>query len=166
MGLLSVLACLPKHLHVLFVWALPSDVWGQESCNAKAVPAIAELDSEESAQAACSQSGTAGKPSRSDASKALVYKHKKLVEDRITACETQYEIKIPISGLRAGPEAQPQKAVQPQAALSTSSSTSKHPTSAAPCFRLVRLICLVFKRGPDCFSASGKMHLCLCLHSE
>ena len=39
-GLLSVLACLPSHLDVKFVWALPDDVWGQETFNAGDVPQI------------------------------------------------------------------------------------------------------------------------------
>ena len=42
-GLLSVLACLPSHLEVRFVWALPAHVWEKRTFNRKPIPQIASL---------------------------------------------------------------------------------------------------------------------------
>ena len=44
-GLLSVLAlgCLPSHLEVRFVWALPAHVWGKCTFNRKPLPQVASL---------------------------------------------------------------------------------------------------------------------------
>ena len=41
-GLLSVLTCLPSHLEVRFVWALPAHVW-ERTFNRKPIPQIASL---------------------------------------------------------------------------------------------------------------------------
>ena len=127
-GLLSVLARLPKDLSVKFVWALPADIWGRNTFNARDVPEIGSLPT----------SGMC-------AIKALADEDKQLVKTRIRACETQYKIAIPISVFPAEPRGPPpdqppslpQKPEQPKAVLSMGDSLARHPTSAPPSFLLV-----------------------------
>ena len=110
------------------MWALPADMWGRDSFNARDVPAMDSLPT-----------------SGMHAIQALVDEDKQLVDHRIKACETQYKIAIPISVFQAEPRGPPpdqppglpQKPEQPKAALSMGDSMARHPTFAPPSFLLV-----------------------------
>ncbi|CAK0731510.1 hypothetical protein CVIRNUC_000004 [Coccomyxa viridis] len=139
-GLLSVLACLPSHLDVKFVWALPDDLWGQETFNARDVPEIADLSSPMSSRGAGSKrivktvkasmpvtdesakEYTAAEPRSSRVSKEaimqLVDRDVALVERRVAACKRQYKIAIPLTR------------DAPQASLSIASSLARSSASA------------------------------------
>ena len=139
-GLLSVLACLPSHLDVRFVWALPGDVRAQDTFNARDVPQIADLSSPKSSSRAGSkrpvetdkvsmpvtgeseQEGIAAEsrvPRVGKAIMQLVDRDVALVERRVAACKKQYKIAIPLT---RNP---------PQASLSIASSLSKRTASTA-----------------------------------
>ena len=116
-GLLSVLACLPSHLEVRFVWALPAHVWEKHTFNRKPIPQIASLSypspqgrahSKEHVQTAekstlataeSAKDGTAAEANvfgvGRQAIKELVDRDVTLVEERMAACETQFKMSIP-----------------------------------------------------------------------
>ena len=139
-GLLSVLACLPSHLDVRFVWALPGDVWAKDTFNARDVPQIADLSSLKSSSRAGSkrpvetdkvsmpvtgeseQEGIAAEsrvPRVGKAIMQLVDRDVALVERRVAACKKQYKIAIPLTRK------------PPQASLSIASSLARSTASTA-----------------------------------
>ena len=139
-GLLSVLACLPSHLDVRLVWALPHDVWAQDTFNARDIPQIADLSIPKSSNKAGSkrsvgtdkvsmpatdesgEEGIADEPRVSRVIRAimqLVDRDVALVERRVAACKTQYKIAIPLTRK------------PPQASLSIASSLARSTASTA-----------------------------------
>ena len=139
-GLLSVLACLPPHLDVRFLWALPDELWAQDTFNARDVPRIADLSSPTGSSRAGSkrrvetdkvsmpvtgeseQRGIAAarRVSRvNEAIRELVGRDVALVERRVAACKKQYKIAIPLTRR------------PPQASLSIASSLARSTASAA-----------------------------------
>ena len=143
-GLLSVLACLPLHLEVRFVWALPAEVWEQSTFNRRPIPQIASLsqpvhtdktnikkhvstaagsliagyESVQKRTAAEAQMYAAMK----QAIKQLVNRDVALVERRMAACKTQFKVSVPVT--RDAPHTVPQPCMQdrPQATLKAASS--------------------------------------------
>ena len=154
--LLSVLACLPTHLGVRFVWALPHDVWAQDTFNARDVPQIADLSIPKSSSKAGSkrrvgtdkvsmpatdesgEEGIADEPHLSRVNRAimqLVDRDAALVERRVEACKKQYKIAIPLTRK------------PPQASLSIASSLARSIASTAWGLCPVRLPPLSCLRG-------------------
>ena len=132
------------------MWALPDDVWGQETFNARDVPQIADLSSPMSSSTAGSKRRVkTAKASRSVADESeeegiaaieprisrvgkeaimrLVDRDVTLVERRVAACERQYKIAIPLTR------------DAPQASLGIASSLARSTASAAWGFCLVGL---------------------------
>ena len=115
--LLSVLACLPSHLQVRFVWALPAHVWEKHIFNRKVIPQIASLSYPSSTgsdhskmdvqtaeertdtTAECAEDGTAAEADGFGVGrqtiKELVDRDVTLVEERVAACEMQFKMSIP-----------------------------------------------------------------------
>ncbi len=161
-GLLSVLACLPAHLEVRFVWALPAQVWASKTFNSRDVPQIDDLSppaptsrartkkrtgTAEGSLSAASESaddGTAAEMRMSgvgkQAIKKLVDRDVALVETRLAACEMQFKMAVHV--ICSAPRNPPQTPTQgrPQASLSTTSSMSKSAASAVLMSRLVRFL--------------------------
>ena len=158
-GLLSVLACLPRHLEVVFVWALPSHVWAQKIFKRKPVPqtSLSQLTdracSKEQVKTAEGTLSTSDESSEDDtaaerraprvsqhAIKELVDKDVALVERRVAACEIQFKMGIPLP--RDVPRALSQTDTQggPQASLSTASSMARSAASAVRGPRPVRFL--------------------------
>ena len=163
-GLLSVLACLPAHLEVRFVWALPNEVWARSTFNRKPVPQIASLsrlvstgrvrskkrvetaDGSLSVADESAEDGTAAETRASgvgkQAIKELVDRDVTLVESRVAACETQFKMAVPVtcSAPRDPPQTHMQGRLQgrPQASLSMTNSMAKSAASAVWGSQLVR----------------------------
>ena len=188
-GLLSVLACLPWHLEVRFVWALPAHVWAQSTFNARDVPQIADLSSPlrssiagrkkhvktaERSMIATDESaedGTAAETRASGAGKQaimeLVDRDVPLVERRVTACKTQLKISIPVTS--AAPEALSQTRMQgrPQASVSAASSMARSAAFAVLGSHQVRCLPSLYPcssyssaRKASYKSADGDLRLC------
>ena len=188
-GLLSVLACLPMHLEVSFVWALPAHVWGQSTFNARAVPQIADLSNPMSSSKADSkkhvktakrsviatnesaEDGSAAETRASGAGKQaireLVDRDVPLVERRITACKIQLKMSIPLTC--DAPDALSQTRMQgkPQASVSTASSMARGAASAVQGSHLVRSLpsmspCSSYNnaRKASYKSTNGDLRLC------
>ena len=143
-GLLSVLACLPAHLEVRFVWALPAEVWEQGTFNRKPIPQIASLsqpvhtgkessrkhvETAEGALIAGGKSAEKDNAAKADvfgvskqAIKQLVDRDVTLVERRVATCETQFKVSVPVT--RDAPHTVPQPRMQdrPRATLRAASS--------------------------------------------
>ena len=158
---LSVLACLPSHLEVRLLWALPAGVWGHSTFNRKAVPQIARLSRSVHTGKARGKKGvkpaagsiiatreraedeTAAKTCASgvgkQAIKELVDRDAALVERRVAACERQLKMSIPPT--HAAPRALSQTCIKgrPQASLSTASRIDRSAAPAVWGLRLVRL---------------------------
>ena len=161
-GLLSVLACLPAHLEVRFVWALPAEVWEQSTLNRRPVPQIASLSravhtSKESsrkhvktagestdAPGGSAEDGTAAEAQRyaamKQAIKQLVDRDVALVERHVAACETQFKIAIPQPHYARCAPPQAHMSSRPQASLSTASSMAGGAVSAVQGPRLVHIL--------------------------
>lgn len=161
-GLLSVLACLPRHLEVVFVWALPAHVWAQKIFNRKPVPHPDGLSRSVPTDRACSKEqvktaeatlSASDESSEDDtaaetraprlsqhAIKELVDKDVALVVRRVAACEIQFKMGIPLP--RDVPRALSQTDTQggPQASLSTASSMARSAASAVRGPRPVRFL--------------------------
>ena len=76
-GLLAVLAWLPGHLEVEFVWVLPIEIWQKQTFNSRDVP---ELDSDNKISL-----------SQQD----LISTKEELVAQRLEACRVQFKVGIP-----------------------------------------------------------------------
>ena len=161
-SLLSVLACLPAHLEVRFVWALPAEVWEQGTFNRRPIPQIGSLSqavhtSKESsrkhvetagertdAPGESAEDGTAAEAqmfaAMKQAIKQLVERDVTLVERRVAACETQFEIAIPQPHYARCAPPQTHMPSRPQASLSTASSMAGGAVSAVRGPRLVHFL--------------------------
>ena len=161
LSFLSVLACLPSHLEVRLLWALPADVWGHSTFNRKAVPQIACLSRPVQTGRARSkkqvrtaegsmietheraEDGTAAKTRVSgvgkQAIKELVDRDVALVERRVAACERQLKMSIPPNHAARRALSQTRMKGRPPACLSTASRIARSAASAVWGLRLVRL---------------------------
>ena len=188
-GLLSVLACLPWHLEMRFVWALPAHVWGQSTFNARAVPQIADMSSPMSSSRAGSKrhvktaersiyatdesakDGFAAETRASGTGKQvireLVDRDVPLVERRVAACKIQLKMSIPLT--YDAPDALSQTRMQgrPQASVRIASSMARSIASAVQGSHPVRSLpslspCSSYSsaRKASYKSADGDLRLC------
>ena len=161
-GLLSVLACLPSHLEVRFVWALPAEVWEQSTFNRKPIPQIASLSQpvhidkahirkHVNTAAGSLIAGYEGVEKRTAAEAQMYAASKQAIEQlmdrdvalvgrRVAACKTQFKVSIPVT--RDAPHTVPQPRMQdrPQATLKAASSMVGSAASAVQGSRLVRFL--------------------------
>ena len=151
-GLLSVLACLPSHLEVKFIWALPADVCRHSTFNRKTVPQIASLSRPAHTGRARSnkhvktakgsmieaheraEDGTAAETRApgvgKQAIKELVDRDVALVERRVAACEAQLKMCIPPTHDAPRALTQPRTQGRQRASLSTASRMARSAASA------------------------------------
>ena len=83
-GVLAVLACLPRHLDVEFIWVLPFETWQLETFTSKDLPELADFEKTEKLRIGQQQ---------------LVKNEEELVNRRLKACRQQYKIGIPLTVL-------------------------------------------------------------------